>query len=383
MSNIGIGVIGCGHMGRKVVNAVIQRDERLKVIALHDPHEGSIDQTKKLVGGSPAVCSTYEELISMPDVDWVMIASWNCHHCEQTVAAFEAGKHVFCQKPLATSTEDCIAMFDAWKRSGKSFTIGFSLRYSPLYRDLGKVIADGVVGDIISLEFNETLEFNHGGYIMGDWRRRREYAGTHLLEKCCHDIDLVNWMVGSMAVKVSSFGGLNFFKPKNAHHMEHLGKNERGDNAFQSWPGLHRMNPFTSDKDIFDNQVAILEFANGVRASFHANCCAGIQERRMYIIGTEGAVIADLVTGRIEHKRVGWDTELVVVRDYVTEGHGGGDEVLADELVDTMKNGTPPAASFEEGLKSAITCFAIDEAADTNQVVDVRPYWEQAGVEVM
>ena len=129
--------------------------------------------------------------------------------------------------------------------------------------------------------------------------------------------------------------------------------------------------------------MAILEFANGVRASFHANCCAGIQERRMYIIGTEGAVIADLVTGRIEHKRVGWDTELVVVRDYVTDGHGGGDEVLADELVDTMTNGAPPAASFEEGLKSAITCFAIDEAADTNQVVDVRPYWQQAGVEVM
>ncbi len=49
------------------------------------------------------------------------------------------------------------------------------------------------------MEFNETLDFNHGGYIMGDWRRLQRYSGTHLLEKCCHDIDLVNWITGSLA----------------------------------------------------------------------------------------------------------------------------------------------------------------------------------------
>ena len=67
---------------------------------------------------------------------------------------------------------------------------------------------------MISMEFNETLGFNHGGFIMGDWRRLTENSGTHLLEKCCHDIDLVNWMLESIPVKVASFGGVNFFTKK-------------------------------------------------------------------------------------------------------------------------------------------------------------------------
>jgi len=87
--------------------------------------------------------------------------------------------------------------------TGRLFNIGLTLRYSPHYRKIKQLLESGAVGDIISMEFNETLDFNHGGYIMGNWRRLREYAGTHLLEKCCHDIDLVNWMVGSRARHVS------------------------------------------------------------------------------------------------------------------------------------------------------------------------------------
>ena len=97
-------------------------------------------------------------------------------------------------------------MREAWQQSGKQFVIGSNLRYSPHYRKVKSILDSGAIGDIISMEFNETLEFNHGGFISGDWRRFRSDAGTHLLEKACHDVDLANWVVGSRASRVFSFG---------------------------------------------------------------------------------------------------------------------------------------------------------------------------------
>jgi len=233
------------------------------------------------------------------------------------------------------------------------------------------------VGDIISMEFNETLDFNHGGYIMGDWRRLTRNAGSHLLEKCCHDIDLANWMVGCNVSRVASFGGLDFFLPRNKKHIQRLGKNAEGQDAYRTWQGLVNLNPFTSKKDIVDNQVALIEYSNGVRATFHTNCNAGIPERRMYILGTEGALRADVISGTIEMKRIGFNTKIENIDAGVSGGHGGGDEVLGRELADSMLKGIAPMTGLMDGLKSAIVCFAIDTAMETGHVVQLEPYWKR------
>ena len=244
MKKIGIGVIGCGAMGMAMVRRTLALSPGLEVVGLHDPDERSIQAALAELPGNPAVHASYEELLRDPAISWVMIASWNCFHREHTVAAFRAGKHVFCQKPLAINLEECLEMYRAWRESGLLFDIGFTLRYSPHYRKIHELIAGGAIGDLVSMEFNETLDFNHGGYIMGDWRRLRENAGTHLLEKCSHDIDLANWMVGSRARWVASFGGLSFFKPGNVRHIERLGRSPEGKPAYRTWQGLVALNPF-------------------------------------------------------------------------------------------------------------------------------------------
>jgi len=380
MKKIKIAAIGCGGMGLPIVKGLLSLDERLQLVGIYDPNEKSIKKTMEEIEPQPKVYDSYQSLVADPEIDWVMIASWNIFHKEQTVAAFEAGKNVFCQKPLATNIDDCKEMYDAWKKSGKMFNIGFTLRYSPHYRKLKQLLEEGIVGKITSMEFNETLDFNHGGYIHGDWRRLRKYAGTHLLEKCCHDIDLVNWMVESRAHRVASFGGNDFFIPENEKHVERIGKNKDGISPYVTWGGLVKLNPFTSDKDIVDNQVAIIEYENNVRASFHTNCNAGIPERRMYILGTEGAIRADVLIGKIETKRIGFDTQIENASSDASGGHGGGDEVLVAELAESMLNGTTPVVSLKEGLEASITAFAIDDALDTGKVVDVTPYWKKTGM---
>lgn len=100
----------------------------------------------------------------------------------------------------------------------------------------------------------------------------------------------------------------------------------------------------------------------------------------MYIVGTEGVIRADLYAGTIQTKRIGFDTKIEDQSVSLSDGHGGGDDILTQELADSMLNGAPPSVGLDEGLKSALTCFAIDDAMVSGQVVDVMPYWRAAGV---
>jgi predicted dehydrogenase len=254
----------------------------------------------------------------------------------------------------------------------------FNLRYTQFYRKLHQLVAEGAIGDIISMEFNETIKFTHGGMIMGNWRRLQKNAGTHMLEKCCHDMDLATWIVDSPAARVASFGGLDFFIPRNRWHQERLGKNERGIPAYGVSLNPNAPNPFTAKKDIVDNQVVIIEYANGVRATFHANMNSGIPERRMYLVGTEGAIRADLRKLTIEVGRVGFHEKVKKFKTRPQTGHGGGDAVMACELGKSMLTGEPLKTGFDDGLKSAIICFAIDQAMESGKVVSLARYWRRA-----
>jgi len=380
MDTIGIGLIGTGGRLRGVLKSVLANDERFRVVSAYDPSADSLAALESMLGYEVPACGHYRDVAQDPAVQYVMIGSWNCFHAEQVIATLEAGKPLFCEKPVATTFADALAMARAQQAAKLPLTIGFTLRYSPFYRALKELLAGGRIGSIVSMEFNETLDFNHGGYIHGDWRRLRANAGTHLLEKCCHDVDLVNWMLESRAARVASFGGTDFFTPENVHHQERIGPNPKtGKPAFQSWP--HRdqdpPNPFLADKDIIDNQVAIVQFANGVRTTFHTNCASAIPERRMYICGSEGSIRADVITGKIEIARIGWDQAIETLEPGAKGGHGGGDGILAGEVAASILHGTPPSSTLADGLQSAVTCFGIDQALDEGRVVDMADYWRQ------
>jgi len=377
-----IGVIGYGARLRGVIRRILAEDaeKRLFVVAGYDPDPISQEAIRKDFGPDCRICSSEEALVNDPELGWVFIGSWNCHHARQAVLALQAGKNVFCEKPLATSLADCLSIRDAAEKSGRVFAFGLVLRYSPHCQRLKDVIRSGVLGRIVSFEFNETVAFNHGGYIFGNWRRERQNAGTHILEKCCHDLDLANWFIDSLPVKVASFGGRNFFIPENAGRVDQIGPNENGDAAYSTWADPHRRSPFDGQGDILDNQVVVLEYANGVRGTFHANCNAGIPERRFYICGSEGSVRGDLLSGQIEVQKIGWDTKREKIETFGAGSHGGGDEVMAKALVETLLQGAPPLTSVEEGIRAAVVAFGIDQAADENRVIDLQEMWKQAAI---
>ena len=382
MKPINIGLIGAGGRLRGVIKRLLAADSenRIRVAAVHDPDLASHRALQEAIGHDYLELSE-DELIHNPDIDWVFIGSWNCHHARQAIKALEAGKDVFCEKPLATNLADCLAIRDAVKQSGRAFFFGLVLRYSPHYQKIKELVGSDAIGKLVSFEFNETLNFDHGGYIFGNWRRDPDNAGSHILEKCCHDLDLANWITESLPVRVASFGGKNFFLPENRSFAESLGKNAEGRDAYVSWKDPHRKNPFDGQAAINDNQVVILEYASGCRASFHTNCNSGLSERRFYLCGTRGTLRGDLARGEIELRRIGWETTAETFRKSDRDLHGGGDQVMSDALLETLVYSALPLASIDEGIKSAIVAFAIDQAEETGKIVDLMPMWKQAGID--
>jgi predicted dehydrogenase len=383
MKRINIGVIGCGGRISALLDQMLSRHNRkgdLVIKALYDPDPQHMAAFCRKFNTEAVCCKRYQDLVKQDDIDWVVIGSWNCFHKEQAVAALRAGKNVFCEKPLATTLADGLAMKKAVIETKNKFLIGFTLRYSPHYLKIKEIVESGAIGKIVSMEFNETLEFNHGGYIMSDWRRYKANAGTHLLEKCCHDIDLANWIVGSRASRVASFGGLDFFTGKNAGRMRQLARSKENYRAYCSWEGARDKDPFCAGKDILDNQVALIEYKNRVRAMFHTNCNAGIPERRMYILGTHGAIRSDVLTGTIQLKKIGFDEPLKDIHSGASDGHGDGDTHLTRHMAAVMRGEEKPCTTIDDGLRSAITCFAIDKAQESGRVIDCRPLWQKAGI---
>lgn len=384
MKSIGIGVVGCGARIQTVIENLMHATSDVKIQALCDPNPHSIFEIKEKFHAGAEVYEDYDKLIQDSDVEWVFIGSWNCFHKDQILAAFRAGKHVFSEKPLALSVDDCIKIRDAQVESGCMFVIGFTLRYSPHFRKIKEIVESGKIGKIISMEFNETLDSEHGGFIHSDWRRKKEWAGSHILEKCCHDLDVANWITQSFVLKTATFGGCDFFQEKNKSEVDRLSQSKEGRPAFGSWcketiKGT-AMTPFNDDKDIVDNQVVILQFANGIRATFHTNCSSSLNERRMYICGTRGTLRADVIKGTLEVKEIGFDVKTEDCSTGVSGGHGGGDSVLGESLAETMLSGAPPLASLEDALRASITAFGIDYALEKEMVFDLTPYWEKAAI---
>ena len=134
--------------------------------------------------------------------------------------------------------------------------------------------------------------------------------------------------------------------------------------------------PFTSDKDIVDNQVAILEYRNKVRVMFQSVMSNAKYERRMYIAGSEGTIILELFSGKLCLKTIGSESEHIFDTRTI-DGHGGGDQIIMNELYQIMHGHMPPKTTGEQGLESAVVALAIDQAGTSGQVFDLEPVWRK------
>lgn len=383
MKSIQVGIAGCGRVAG--LASYLVKSGGITIRGGFDPLPGKVKAMLEQANNPNGIAyNSFQDLINDPEIEWVMIGSPNAFHREQVVTAFEKGKNVFSEKPLATTVADCEAMVEAHRKSGKLFATGFCMRYSPLYRKAKEILDSGILGRIISVDANENINPGHGAYIFANWRRNKEIAGPHILEKCVHDLDLLNWFTGSIPSRVAAFGGNNMFIPENRKVIENAPSFLRLKNCWDAG-----VDPFLVEKTIEDNLVAILEFHNGMRAQFQATTSNAMPERRMYFSCTAGNLIIEQYSATLKYQPVS-EKEPHVIRfdsfhDAHLEGyqkvHAEGDWAIMRELAETMKTGVPPKCSGQEGMLSSVSGIMIDRSRVEGKILDLTETWRTIGVE--
>lgn len=307
--------------------------------------------------------------------DAVIIGSPNHLHLDHVRLALEAGCQVFCEKPLVVDPAQTWACARLIAQHGlHRLQAGLVLRSAPLFQAVMAQLVDGALGRLISIEANELLDPDHGGHIRRGWRRRREWAGSYILEKCCHDLDLLQAAAGARAARVACFGGIGVFTPENAElgQGDGSGGRPRYFGAPPRWGDCGRV--FDGDGDVCDHQVAIVEFANRTRLAFHTNAHAVVQ-RRWLLVGTRGVLESDFTDGRLR-VRPAWGTwaERSVAGG---GGHYGADDQMGRDLAATWLEGRQFPVSAVAALEAGLLAMAIDQAQRTGEVVSLEDWWGQ------
>jgi predicted dehydrogenase len=373
-----VGIIGLGfrlgYLGY-VFDAI---DPEFEIVGYVDPDPAGLRGLTEAGISAGRRYGTLEELIRGETFDLLMIGTPNHLHLEQIRIGLEAGLKVFSEKPIVSTIEQSHELARLLAVHGQDrLLVGLVLRYAPMYRDLAAAVEEGRLGQIVSLEAAEHIFPYHGAFFMRDWRRYEKWSGSFMLEKCCHDLDLYNSLIGARPVRVASFGGRKTFVPENDPRSEGINDLQLFHRKPSGWKGSDAV--FDSDADIIDYQVAIIEYANGVGMNFHTNLNAPDQFRRFAIFGTRGQAEGDFIRGHFDVHDVLTESR-VIHKEYAATAlsqHYGADEKMAEEVVAHVMKGGPLPVSPLDALEAGILALALDEARKTGSVVDLRPIWDR------
>lgn len=374
-----VGIVGLGYRLGYLGYVFNALDPEFEIVGYVDPAPAGMAELDEHGISAGKQYATPEELIANETFDLLMIGSPNHMHLDHIRVGLEAGLTVFTEKPIVSSIEQTYALAELLAKHGQErLLVGLVLRYAPMYRDLMQAKNDGLLGNIVSVEAAEHIYPYHGAFFMRDWRRYSKWSGSFLLEKCCHDLDLYNSVIGSRPERVASFGGRKTFIPENDPRREGINDMSLFHRKPTGWEGSDKV--FDSDGDIIDYQVAIIEYANGVGMNFHTNLNAPDQFRRFAIFGTRGQAEGDFIRGYFDVHEV-LNEKRTIHKEYATRTelsqHYGADEKMAEEVIAHVMHGGPLPVSPLDAMEAGILAMAMDEAREKRTVIDLRPVWER------
>ncbi|GMQ63992.1 inositol 2-dehydrogenase [Vallitalea maricola] len=219
MEKIKIGAIGLGRLGYQHAENIAFKIPGAELIALCDKNEEKLNETVK-AWGIPYSYTDYDEMIKNEELDAVVITSPSALHTTQIANALEAGLHVFSEKPLGTSVEECkVAEAAVEKYPDLVFMLGFMRRYDPSYAYAREKIKNGEIGKVVLFRgYSQDPESCIEGAIA-----YAGHSGGQFIDMAVHDIDLARWMLDSEPKTIHAIGG--------CYAHEEFGKYKDGDNV--------------------------------------------------------------------------------------------------------------------------------------------------------
>ena len=402
-------ILGAGSRGSAYGEFAKEYPEQLRVVAVAEPRE---DRRNILAGQAdiPESCrfSDWRELLSRPRMaDCAIVCTLDADHTKPAIRAMELGYHVLLEKPMSNNEEECRAIVAAAERTGRTLAVCHVLRYTPFYITLKRLVDEGNIGEVTTVNQIENVGYWHQAhsFVRGNWRNTRQ-TSPMLLQKSCHDMDIILWLVGKDCIRVQSFGSLGHFTPENAPkgaperclegcpHGEtcpYYAPKLYMDMSRTGWPvdvittdmseagrrkaleeGPYGRCVYRCDNDVVDRQVVNLEFAGGAVATFTMTGLSADFCRQLKIFGTQGQIEANMGTGEIVLQRFGREKQVIPLdMGENTSGHGGGDFGIVRDFVKILRHGGESRSSARLSLQSHLICFAAEKSRTEQRVVEL------------
>ncbi len=341
----GIGIIGCGKIAQVRHIPEYAEHKDAKLLGFYDIN---LDRAKALAatyGGT--AYENVEELLANPEIDAVSICAANFAHAELTIAALNAGKHVLCEKPMATTLSDCEAMVEAAEKNGKFLMIGHNQRLAKAHSTAKKLIDDGLIGDIVT--FRTT--FGHGGPEtwsvdpgLNTWffDKTRAAMGA-MADLGIHKTDLIHYLTGQQVVRTTS-------------RVTTLDKRDVTGNLI----------------GVDDNAVCIYEMSGGAFGTMTASWTHyGAEDNSTVLYGTKGimriyddpAISIKVILN--DGSKIAYDVEAIQTNDNQTKSG------VIDLWMECLVNGKAPEISGKSALAAMRAVFASIESSEIGKSVEI------------
>ncbi len=348
-------------------------------------------------------------------------------HVKTTIPLLKAGYHVLLEKPFAINEAEMWELYKANQRYQRHVNICHVLRYAPFYAAIKKKVMEGEIGDIINIQLTEHVSYHHlmAAFVRGKWGNQYVCGAPMLLAKCCHDMDLMMWLMDQdEPVQVASFGSDFQFAPEKTppragtrctvdcpieaecpqsakkyfldyperwkayawECLEYLGEPTLEDKI----KSIATDNPYglcawKCNHDNVDHQSVLVNFASGATCTLNMIGGSPAGERKIHIIGTKGDIYGTFDTSKFVIRKIvqtypqNFSSETVDVKETgdmtgLTGGHGGGDLRLALDYVNLLQGEKPSysCTSLEDSIKSHLAVFCAEEARKESKVVSLR-----------
>ncbi len=215
MAIVGTGIRGTTTWGKELFYPY---KDFVELVALCDINIKRAEFAKAYIGFKVPVyhSNNFERMIKETKPDAVIVTTTDCFHEEYVVKALELGCDVYSEKPLVTEADQAQRLLEAELKSGKRIITTFNARHSTSSEEIKKVIMSGTLGKIISADFQEYLDVEHGASYFRRWHGKAEFSGTLLCHKASHHFDQLNWFLDAEPVEVKAFGDIAFYGKNNA-----------------------------------------------------------------------------------------------------------------------------------------------------------------------
>lgn len=319
MSKLKFGIIGCGRISAKHVDAIINNKDEAELVAVYDiVKELAIDRKNqyesKIKNSNVKVYADYEEFLNDKNIDVVTIASISGYHANQAIDCLNHDKHVLIEKPMALSIEDADKIIKLGKEKNKKVCVSHQNRFVPTVQRLRRAVEEGRFGKIVHGSARTLWARDDDYYRQASWRGTKELDGGTLMNQCIHNIDLLQWMMGGEVERISS-----------------------------------ETDTFIRDIETEDFGAVLIRFKNKAIGVVEGSVCVYPKnlEETLSIFGEKGTVV--IKNGHIEiwnfaDKRDYDNAEL----DEANLGH----TPLYKDFIDAINNNREPLVNGEEGKKA-------------------------------